>query len=330
MSTEALHDIIADLKNVAIDLGHTPTYTEYITQGMGRFSERQLRKHFGGFSPALQAAGLSATRVNGGIVAGSIKEQIKSGFTKNPEDIKIKARKDFEPSQAEPHASHKNIVILGDTHFPFQDSDSIAQALEIIDELKPEAVIQMGDLYDMFSWSKFPKSADLILPKQEIEFAHLAATTMWQGVRKASPNAACYQLLGNHDVRPLKRLLEAYPVGALFFDIGRFFKFDGVHTMFDSREEFLLEIGGHRIAFIHGYKSKLGQHRDHMLINAVCGHSHRGGVDYRQLQGKTIWELNAGFLGGINEALSYTPQRMTNWTLGIGIVDHLGPRFVPL
>ena len=70
--------------------------------------------------------------------------------------------------------------------------------------------------------------------------------------------------------------------------------------------------------------------REHNLKNTVVGHSHLGGVVYRNTFNGIIWELNAGFCGDTeSKALSYTPQRLTKWTKGFGFIDALGPRFIP-
>jgi hypothetical protein len=138
-----------------------------------------------------------------------------------------------------------------------------------------------------------------------------------------------YQICGNHDARPLKRILEVYPeaedwVKKMFAEM---MTFPGVETILDTRQELVLPGD---VMVIHGYKSKLGEHRDHMLFNAVCGHQHTGGVVYKNLRGRTLWELNAGLAGDPEaKGLTYTPQRITSWTLGFGWLDEYGPRFIP-
>ena len=58
-------------------------------------------------------------------------------------------------------AAKKDIIVaIGDTHFPFSSKKVINWIIEKI--IKPnaaqiKAVVQMGDLYDLFSYSKFPK-----------------------------------------------------------------------------------------------------------------------------------------------------------------------------
>lgn len=91
----------------------------------------------------------------------------------------------------------------------------------------------MGDLLDMYSHSKFPKSQNVYTPKDEEEAGIKKARELWAAIRKASPNSKCVGLLGNHDIRPLKRTLESAP--QLEHWIEKYFKdlmqFDGVEMM---------------------------------------------------------------------------------------------------
>lgn len=219
------------------------------------------------------------------------------------------------------------IAVIGDIHFPFHNKIALATVLHSIKILQPSYVIQVGDIYDLLSASKFPRSLNIIRPRDEFAKARYCGELMWQTIRKISPNSQCYQLLGNHDLRAAKRIVES---AAIFEDLvtdwmQTAYSFDGVKTIFDSREEFELN----DIWFIHGYR-KAFTHHIHNGKNTVVGHSHTGGVNYVPLGSKIIWELNAGYLGDrFHPALSYTAQkRMTKWTLGMGYIDELGPRFI--
>ena len=66
------------------------------------------------------------------------------------------------------------------------------------------------------------------------------------------------------------------------------------------------------------------------LSNIVVGHSHIGGVTYRNIGNKIVWELNSGYCGDPDsKALSYRLMKLTKWTHGFGFVDEFGPRFIP-
>ncbi len=65
--------------------------------------------------------------------------------------------------------------------------------------------------------------------------------------------------------------------------------------------------------------------------STIVGHSHVGGVVFRQSSKGTIFELNAGYLADETaEPLRYRPQTISKWTLGYGLIDEKGPRFCPI
>lgn len=227
----------------------------------------------------------------------------------------------------------KRILAIGDVHLPFMDRGKFRRLIDLIPELKPDAIVQMGDLYDMFSQGRWASTRDLMTPKQEITDGRVMAEDMWRLLQRAAPNAECYQIKGNHDDRPKKRLLEKAPEILALIDMDHLWKFENVKTLADSREELFID----GVCFIHGYRSKLGDHARYNQCRTVCGHSHTGGVTYLKIRGKgdgetaVIWELNAGYLGDETEIpFKYTMQKFNKWTHGFGWIDELGPRFCPL
>lgn len=222
-----------------------------------------------------------------------------------------------------------NGFVIGDAHMPYMNKTAFTKILAILEQEGPSVdyVIQMGDLYDMFSQGRWARTFDLITPKQEMIEARMMAEEFWRAIRKRAPKAQCYQLIGNHDERPIKKVIEKAPELASLLDIKHLWQFPGVTTMASEREELIID----DILFMHGYRSKLGDHARYNQMNTVCGHSHRGGVVYFPVKGKVIWELNAGYLGDESQVpLQYGKQARTNWTMGFAMIDQLGPRFCPL
>lgn len=221
----------------------------------------------------------------------------------------------------------QTVLVVGDCHFPFTTKKSLTRILSLAQKIKPDVIVQVGDLYDHYAHAKFPRSHNVMTPRQEIEKAREMAENMWSKLQSASPKSSCYQLLGNHDIRPYKRILERYPEVEKLMGFQDFYRFDGVDTVFDPRTELVID----DVLYIHGYLSGLGKHAIYNLRSVVCGHSHLGGVYYQRLSNdRVIFELNAGFIADIKSTpLSYTAQRYTKWTQGCGIIDEHGPRFCP-
>lgn len=310
------HELISIVKDLAISLGRTPTRVEFTNQVRG--GDHHLRKLFGNYTVLLQAASLDPEE----------KSRLKGhGNEIFQRDLSAVLQ---EHVPLEPIAQAKTIptLAIGDTHFPFVSERTLDLIYEYTNKEKPERIIQMGDLYDMYAHSKFPRSLNIYNPKQEEDLAREGSEKMWKTLKRIVPRAECIQLKGNHDIRPIKRTIESLPslehVVAKYLD--DLMTFEGVKLISDSRQEYIVD----GIAYLHGYRSKIGEHRDHMLMNAVCAHIHVGGTLFRRFRGQTFWELNAGFVGDAeSKALGYTPQKIQNHTLGFGWIDENGPRFIP-
>lgn len=218
-------------------------------------------------------------------------------------------------------------LIAGDMHLPWIHEPTMKKFLAFNKQEQPDYVIQVGDLFDMYAHARFPKSMNLYTPKDEEKIAKEKADEFWFQIHNDNPKAKKYQLKGNHDIRPVKQALAHLPSIEHFVEsyMERLFTFENVHTVEDHREIFRID----GIGFHHGYRGQLGDHRDAMLENMVVGHTHKGGVVYRGLRGRTIFELNAGLMGDpSSKCMSYTPAKEDNQTLGFGFIDPYGPRFI--
>lgn len=220
------------------------------------------------------------------------------------------------------------LVAFGDTHFPFAHKKAIDWAIRFTAKFKPTHVVQVGDLYDLYSFSKFPRS-QFISPDEELSQGRLQASRFWMKVKEAAPKAEAYQIMGNHDIRGMRRVLDKAPeleplVGRSMREL---FTFAGVKTIEDPREELVIE----GVIVQHGHRSRLGEHSRYNQNSTICGHSHTGGVNFQRNIKGVYWELNAGLLGDVNsKVFSYTAQRKIHTcTLGLALVDTDGPRFVP-
>ena len=303
------HEALSKLKALASDLGKVPTRHDAREAGI----DYLLQKFFGGFSVAMQAAGLTVQQ----------KAKTKSkNILQGDIALHLKDRKRRTSSLT----TAKSVLIIGDTHFPFCHLDSLQLVYALAEALQPNAIIQIGDLYDMFAHSSFPRSTIGWNAKEEMDIGRKQAVGMWTTLKKLVPGAELHQIFGNHDMRPLKRVLQHYPAGEIFFEFNKWYEFAGVRLQKDAREPVIID----GVYYEHGYSSRLGHHRDHNQNNTVVGHTHRGGVAYKKIQNKTMWELNAGFLGDAeSKGLSYTQTKVTQWTLGVGYVSELGPQFIP-
>jgi predicted phosphodiesterase len=222
----------------------------------------------------------------------------------------------------------KSVLCIPDLHFPWHHADCLNFLYDIIKVKKPDVVIQLGDLYDLFAFSRFARSHNLCTPQEELDEGRAGAVAMWKHIRKIAPTADLYQIKGNHDARIQKKVLDIIPEleSLVFPSVQEMFVFDGVKTIHDTREE--LEIDG--VVYTHGHYTKIGDHSKYLLKPVVHGHRHRGEVWFQQMENYLLWELDAGYCADSSVVpMRYTPTKTNHWTLGGGWVDSLGPRFIP-
>jgi predicted phosphodiesterase len=221
------------------------------------------------------------------------------------------------------------VVAVPDMHLPWCDWQSVSKIYAAVDNLNPDYVIQLGDMLDRFAFSRFAKSPTGMTVEEEIDEGYQGACRFWANIQEAAPKAKKIQLSGNHEHRLVRSCLERFPeaYSLLSRANGDFWKFKNVHTIHDHRHE--LEIAG--VVYCHGWLTRLGDHARYLLKPVVHGHSHRGGTMFFNLGGRTIWELDCGYLADKSQVpLQYGPTKTVLWTLGYGVIDGFGPRFIHL
>lgn len=189
----------------------------------------------------------------------------------------------------------------------------------------------MGDLFDMFSFSRFPRSLNIYTPQQELAIGRKDAELFWSSVKYAAPKRThLIQLLGNHEDRIVKLALSKAPELEDFAKQGvrSLMRFENVETVDDSKEVYSID----GVFYNHGYLLQPGAHARANLACMVTAHTHYGCVVPVKLEKEQIWELNVGFAANrFAKPLSYAQQRrFSRWTLGYGVIDEYGPRFYPL
>lgn len=224
-------------------------------------------------------------------------------------------------------SSKQHFVVIGDTHYPAVDKRVINEVLKYVSDNDVTHIVQIGDLYDLFAFSRFAKTLNWMTPKDELALARTGAELMWKELRKAAPKAKCIQLLGNHDARIQKKILDRIPEFESLFDTQVLFKFKDVYTAPSDKTEIII---GDKL-FIHGHSSRLGQHMRRNGKNTICGHSHKGGVIYEKFLGGVLYEANAGYTGDPDQPVfKYGAQDTDNWTRGFLTIDGDGPKFICL
>jgi UDP-2,3-diacylglucosamine pyrophosphatase LpxH len=227
--------------------------------------------------------------------------------------------------------TNDSLVAIGDVHAPFHCATTLATIIKAIETVRPRFVVQMGDLYDQYAFSRYGKSLNLMTPADELAAGLDTARTFWAAVKKASPASRCYQLLGNHDERLRKKVAEKLPELVGLVDTSSLFAFPGVESMKTDKEVLELTVQGERVALHHGYLSRAGDHVKKFHRSCITAHSHRPHVMVHRIHGKSLYDLNPGYVGNPEAPVfDYGTISEKGWTRAYGVIDSLGPRFVSL
>ena len=310
------HDFICSLKQLADELQKTPTQSEFLKRaGKGAARFRIFWPPPNSWNKFVEAAALPQNKIIRKIDSSIFNVEID------------KHLENYEPRDIPKREPYPSMAIISDIHWPFHSQKVIDRFLEFVGDVKPEYIFLNGDAWDMYAHSKFPKSLNIYTPRDEENLSRDLNVKFWKEVYIRSPLSKGTQKTGNHDFRPMKRVLEQYPEAEDWISdrLKKLFTFDNVISDMDPRNETI--IGD--IAIFHGYLSQLGSHRDFTMYNAIVGHTHKPGIVYRQLRDMVLWEMNSGYAGDPEaKGLSYTSQKITNWVNAFGAVDKDGPRII--
>lgn len=315
MDKTKAHEVVAEIHRIASEMGKTPTRREFLDHG-GSYS---FEKTFGGWTQAVHAAGLTPSSDEKS--AKRRKSLIRSAFTVPLSQLTHRS----ERKLIEVPATSKRVLSIGDVHAPWGCPETASLVVALAEQIKPTHIVQVGDARDMFAiGNRHPHTRLTYNPKEELDKGTEFLSWFWSSLRKAAPQAECFQLLGNHDSRPLKRVLESAPDLEILLDLSRFYRFDGVTLVEDVRE--VLKIGD--TAYIHGHR-KHGDHIRDLGCNVVHGHTHGAGIVYKKIEGKLLWEMDVATCAlGDSVAMSYMPLKLDKMIQGVGFEDDYGPRFI--
>jgi hypothetical protein len=224
------------------------------------------------------------------------------------------------------------IAIAGDLHEPYSKDAYLEEFYRGVSRLKPNAVVQMGDAYDLNNFTVKYTPDPTIRPDYELVEGRKRLERFWARVKKYAPRARRLQLLGNHDARILKYIWAGGPrmaaLAARYDDFRDLWKFNGVESARTGRDIF--EIDG--ILFTHGWMCGVpGKHAARFGRNTVVGHTHKQGLIPVQKWDGVIWEMNVGYMGDEKAPVfTYNASAFIDATPGYGIIDRDGPRLVTL
>lgn len=92
----------------------------------------------------------------------------------------------------------KNVLIIGDTHLPYEKDGYLEFCIEQYNKWNCDTVVHIGDLIDSHATSRHPSVPDAYGPGDELEYT-IKKLSKWY---EAFPNMKV--CIGNHDIRAYK------------------------------------------------------------------------------------------------------------------------------
>lgn len=206
------------------------------------------------------------------------------------------------------------VIAVPDCHVPFHDKRAWNLCLDIIQDQKPDAVVQLGDFSDSQAFSAHPKSFGYKPdPERDLEAVRQAA----KDLRTVSRNRTKF-LLGNHDIWLQRYMARNAPLAeSVIPDYAELFGYG--HDPVAYQEPHYIG----RVAYVHDVGFS-GVNATRQTLDAVghCvvhGHDHRGTVVYNGTTDRDRWfGMGCGWLGDVSKITYMAPARTRQWQLGIG------------
>lgn len=235
----------------------------------------------------------------------------------------------------------KTTVVIPDVQLPYHDVTALQKIIKVVDDIKPDQIVQIGDLIDLPMVSRWTKdtAGEYALTLQE----HIDRTKgeFLSPLRQAAPKAALTWVSGNHDERITDYIKKyGYPLQAL--------SALSMENLFDL-EKFNVDYvrGPVRVATntyaVHGHESKgfaaspsawdlKLQKRYGSNYSYVFGHTHQGFLLTRATgwhgEVKPRFTMNVGSIMDPTNA-TYVPDGSVNWTMSFGLLRDNGKEVWP-
>jgi len=253
-----------------------------------------------------------------------------------------------KPEKAKNPSEFSTTIVCSDLQIPFADEQALSVFYQIVAELKPDNIVQLGDALDLTAYSRFMDSEIYANATQDALFQGLE---FFRNLRKLAPSSRITYLEGNHEVRLPKHILMNHktnfnlrpadePDGDPLLSVPRMLGLKSVDVEYVSGYPNNRYWINDKLQIIHGAttgKSESKRVNFQEKISTIFGHTHRLGHDKQTINTRDNGEYrvtqNAGTLSRIDTHvpstktgydLSGTPVggHHENWQQGFCIVTH--------
>lgn len=238
---------------------------------------------------------------------------------------------DIQPDIPAPTGPLKRVLIVPDTHVPYEDGRAWNLMLKCARDWKPDTIVILGDFGDFYSVSSHDKRPDRVrLLDDEVASINVRLTEL-DGLNASEK----YFIAGNHEDRLERYLTQKAPELFNLVKVRDLFKLDSRGWKYTPYKQ-SLKLG--KLNLTHDCGNAGGQAHTKALgtfqHNIVIGHTHRMSVAYEgNAAGESHVGAMFGWLGDV-KGIDYMHQvqALRGWQLGFGVgwmeesgVVHLAP-----
>lgn len=221
-------------------------------------------------------------------------------------------------------AKYSRILVISDTHFPYQHPDTVSFLKELKSVYKPERVVHIGDEVDYHAISFHPSDPDLLSPSDELQSA----------IEKLKP---VYKLFPSVDIVESNHGSLVYRKGKVHGLPRHLFKSYGeiLNAPKDWKWHFDLTLtmsNNSQVYFTHGKTSAAAKLSQTMGMCTVQGHYHeRMEVIYWANPVGLFWDLRVGCLAHDKSlAFNYNNTNLKRPINGTAVIINGHPRLQPM
>lgn len=210
--------------------------------------------------------------------------------------------------------------VLSDMHIPFQDDETIRNVFDCIVDNQPKYIVLLGDILDCYSISRFLKHPDRFRNLQdEINIFY----KMMRELKKELPNTDIHYVLGNHENRLEKLVLENSGLyGLKNLQPRQVFRLDELGIHYHKTKVVIddfIYYHGDVVRKDSSYSAK-AEYVGHDSNSGISGHTHRAGSYYKTYAKKVGFWLENGCLCKLEPDYLNDPDK-ANWQHCINIID---------
>ena len=250
----------------------------------------------------------------------NLEELNDNNFIKDKEQAKLK----WNISKSKVSNSSKKEFEIGliwpDTHIPHQNDNAVKAVLKLMDDVKFDKFINIGDYLDYGCISHWTKNKRKTLEMQRLKKDYILGNSLLDQIDSKLPkNCDKHFLYGNHEVW-INDLLEEMPqLEGLIEPESQLFLKERGYKIYQYND--ILKIG--KLNIVHGMYvggNPVKKHLDELKVNILFGHTHTMALMLSNSPAREIAfsGYNIGCLCDLNP--DYMRGRAHAWSHGFAVV----------